>query len=82
MMFTFRSGNGLSRLCEVVITRLLAGPVAAQQQSPVKPPPQTAPISQTPVFDELSPPTRTSFTEKSVTSARLQWRRERLSIRS
>jgi hypothetical protein len=55
MMFTFsRQTNGLSRfISRLLLIAFLAGPAAAQQPAPQKPPAQTAQVDQAPPFDEL-----------------------------
>lgn len=55
MMFTFsRQTNGFSRfISRLLLIAFLAGPAAAQQPAPQKPPAQTAQVDQTPPFDEL-----------------------------
>src|SRR5881394_1016732 len=54
-MFTFRrQASRFTRfISRFLLIALLAGPAAAQQQTPAKPPGQTAAVSQAPAFDEL-----------------------------
>jgi hypothetical protein len=55
MKFTFRRQASWSTrlISQLLLAALLAGPLAAQQQTPPKPAGQTTAISQAPAFDEL-----------------------------